>query len=168
MLIDATEHPEYPGVFVTKAGEVFRRISASPSQFGYRTVKLPLGGSKHQTVRVHTLVLETYRGPSLGRVARHGIRGPGDDSLDNLQWGTQKENCQDTIAHGRTTTGVKNAQAKLTDDTAMQVYVRYRAGESGAVLAREFGISQPSVVAVGNRTTWKHIHKPKVMRRRIP
>lgn len=158
MLLDVKEHPEYHGVFVTKTGEVYRRVEASLSSFGYHTVKLNLTGTKNVTVRRHTLVLETYRGPANGRVARHGPRGSSDDSLGNLSWGTQRENAQDMLRDETSTRGVKNSQAKLSDLGAREVYDRYHAGESGLSLAREFGISQPTVVDIAKRRTWRHIH----------
>lgn len=52
---------------------------------GYRVVRLSKYG-KIRTVTVGSLVLAAFRGPGDGRRARHGKRGPGDDSLENLTW----------------------------------------------------------------------------------
>jgi hypothetical protein len=49
---------------------------------------------------------------------------------------------------------VKNSQAKLTLAQAQEVYDRYKAGESGSSLAREFDISQPTVVDLAKGRTW--------------
>lgn len=168
MLIDVKEHPDYPGTLVGTDGTIYRRYDPVVSFGGYHTVKLPITGGKHVTIRRHTLVLETYHGPSNGRVARHGKLGPGDDSVGNLQWGSQADNCADTVAHGHSTKGERNAQAKLSAQGAMEIYQRYRAGESGSALAREFGISQPTVVDIAQRRTWRHIHTTRAITRRRP
>jgi NUMOD4 motif len=52
---------------------------------GYRIVTLSKYG-RVRTVTVARLVLETFAGPALGRRARHGAKGKGDDSLANLCW----------------------------------------------------------------------------------
>ena len=52
---------------------------------GYRFVVLCKYG-RTETVLVARIVLETFEGPANGRRAWHGPKGPGDDSLDNLEW----------------------------------------------------------------------------------
>lgn len=53
---------------------------------GYRVVILCKYG-RCRTVPVGRLVLAAFRGPASGRRARHGAKGPSDDSLANLSWG---------------------------------------------------------------------------------
>lgn len=52
---------------------------------------------------VHTLVCEAFYGPRPSPVhdVRHLNGDPLDNRLENLRWGTKKENQQDTIRHGR-------------------------------------------------------------------
>ena len=159
MLIEARPHPEYRGLYVTKDGRVFQELSANQSANGYHTIKVRHSGrnGKPVTVRRHRLVLEAFHGPANGRVARHLDGDPGHDHADNLAWGTQRENCGDTIRHGRTTCGTKNAQSKLTEAQVLEIRDRYAAGESGKALAAEFGIAQPTVVEICKRRTWRHI-----------
>lgn len=52
----------------------------------------------------------------------------------HLQWGTRQQNCDDTVAQGRTTRGVKNASAKLTD-----AEVRAIRALKGVLCERELG-----------------------------
>lgn len=52
---------------------------------GYRVVTLSKYG-RARTVMVGRLVLEAFDSPANGRRARHGLKGPSDDSLDNLCW----------------------------------------------------------------------------------
>lgn len=158
MDIKANPHPVYRGIFVTDDGRIFQELKASPGYCGYHTVKVKTAAQgKGQTIRRHTLVLEAFHGLGNGRVARHKDGNPGNDHKDNLQWGTQAENSQDTVDHGRSTKGEKNAQAKLTKEQVHEIRERYARGESGSSLGAEFGISQPNVVDIAKRRTWKHI-----------
>jgi hypothetical protein len=53
---------------------------------GYRVAVLCKYG-RCRTVMVGRLVLGAFRSPADGRRARHGVKGPADDSLANLSWG---------------------------------------------------------------------------------
>lgn len=52
---------------------------------GYQVVTLSKYG-RSRTVMVGRLVLEAFDSPANGRRARHGPKGPSDDSLGNLCW----------------------------------------------------------------------------------
>lgn len=54
-----------------------------------------------ELIQVHVAILETFVGPRPeGMVARH-LNGKSCESrLDNLAWGTQKENSDDKFEHG--------------------------------------------------------------------
>ena len=148
------KHPTIPYLYITETGEVFHHLAASPSSNGYHTVKTCAG-----TVRRHTLVAETYLGlkPADKDCVRHIDGDPSNDHYTNLAWATQAENCADTVMHGRSRRGETNPQAKLTEAQAREVLARRRAGESGSVLAKEFGISQAAVCDLHAGRTWRFI-----------
>lgn len=67
---------------------------------GYVYINLYKDSRRHQR-RVHSLVLASFVGLRPWRmVCRHGIGGPADNRLVNLQWGTPRENNYDTSRHG--------------------------------------------------------------------
>lgn len=153
------ENPQRPGVFVTTAGKVFVEIPASPSSGGYRTLHLPglrPAGTRGVTVRRHVLVAETYVGPQpfAGAQVRHLDGNPANDKPSNLRWGSAKDNGQDTVRHGRSTRGTKNAQAKLTEAQARDIKKRLARGESGSELAKEFCLKQPTISNIKTGATW--------------
>jgi hypothetical protein len=103
-------------------------------------------------------VCETYKGLNLnGYVVRHLNGISGDDRPDNLEWGTQKENISDTIAHGRTTTGEKNPMSKLNSNQVIQIRNRWKNGESPTYLAKEFNVSISNIQDIVRYRTWKHL-----------
>lgn len=74
--------------------------SASPNHKGYLKVTLTKDGSL-RTRTVHTLVLEAFVGARpAGQECRHLNGNPADPRLENLTWGTPRENAADRIGHG--------------------------------------------------------------------
>ncbi|WP_416372568.1 NUMOD4 motif-containing HNH endonuclease [Corynebacterium variabile] len=56
---------------------------------------------RERTKTVHSLVLEAFIGPRpAGAVTRHLNGVANDNRLENLTWGTQRENAFDTVKHG--------------------------------------------------------------------
>lgn len=160
-LINVTLHQHFSNenLFLTEDGQAFLRLPACPVERGYHQITVP-GGGKSRKARRHTLVLETFSGPSAGRVARHKDGNPGNDHKSNLEWGSQFENCQDTVVHGRTTKGEKNSQAKLTEVQVIEIKRRLHFGECQSDIAAEMGVGAPTVSNIATGKTWAHVQLP--------
>jgi len=153
-----TQHPIMKNIYATSDGRIFFEIKASSSDSGYHTVKIPNsnnGSKRHQTIRRHVLMAEIFHGPRPdGMVVRHLDGDPTNDDPNNLIWGTQKENANDTIKHGRTTKGSKNKHAKINKQQAIEIKKRRMLGESGRSLSIEFNITQSAVCDIYKGRTW--------------
>jgi hypothetical protein len=101
---------------------------------------------KHDQRLLGRLVLEAFVGPCpQGMECCHfPDRDPANCRLDNLRWGTSKENTGDQRLHGTLIGGERHGMAKLAD---MQVgEIRELAGTmSQQKIADRFGIKQPHV-----------------------
>jgi DNA-binding NarL/FixJ family response regulator len=87
---------------------------------------------------------------------RH-LNGQRDDNrLENLAWGTRKENCADARAHG-TARPPKGGYFKLTDATVTEIKRLLLEGMTQRDVAARFGISQSTVSHVKLGKTWKHV-----------
>lgn len=111
--LTVVEAPEYevsdrggvrslPRTILYKDGRVFkyglRILKPSLNHAGYPRVTLI--GRRHRLV--HCLILEAFVGARPdAQVCRHLNGDPTDNRLSNLRWGTESENMQDMIAHGR-------------------------------------------------------------------
>lgn len=147
------KHPTIPDIYVTNEGRVFLELGTSPAHGGYHLCK-----SGAVNARRHVLVCETYHGPRPdGGVVRHLNGIPSDDRPENLSWGTQRENCEDTIKHGKSTRGARNPQAKVTARDVLDIRARWASGESPTSIASEYGISQPGVQDIVRGRTWAHL-----------
>lgn len=59
-------------------------------------------GNRGEQVWIHILVLETFVGPCPPKMECRHLNGePDDNRLDNLAWGTRKQNAADRKRHGR-------------------------------------------------------------------
>lgn len=107
-------------------------------------------GSQRSKVRFSTkprvdfdvahLVLHAFVGPRPhGMVAMHMDDDSTNNAVDNLRWGTQSDNARDCARKSRA------ARQVVGPEAVAEIARRRVAGERGADLAREFGISQQRV-----------------------
>ena len=107
---------------------------------------------------VHAVVCEHFHGPRPpGMEACHSHTGNRHCcNPRHLRWGTRQENAADTIAHGTSTAGVRNPNARLADVHVAEIRRRYAAGGiRQADLAREFGISQRHISRIVRGKAWE-------------
>jgi hypothetical protein len=109
-------------------------------------------GSK-KYCKVYRLVLEAFVGPCPpGMECRHLDDHGANNRLDNLVWGTKRENADDMIRNGKRK-GERNGRAKLTNAQADEVAKRRRKGEALADLSAEFGITKTRVSQLAKEPT---------------
>lgn len=120
-MADQTQHT--PGYEITRDGRVFsvgsnwrgygrREMRQTPNASGYPSVRLTVNG-KRVHVPVHRLVALEYLSPrpSPAHEVRHLDGVPANNSVENLAWGTAKENAEDRERHGRTSRGDNHSAA---------------------------------------------------------
>ena len=83
----------------------------------------------------------------------HSCDTPACINVAHLRWGTRTENMADMRERGRSRTGLRHWNCRLTDDQVRDIRRRYKAGEPPREIARDFGITPPHVtrVATGKR-----------------
>lgn len=83
----------------------------------------------------------------------------GDERAENLEWMTQKENVQ----HGLTVLGNIRARGeqigihKMTPEQVIRMRARLAEGVRQIDVAKEFGVSQPTVSAVKIGRCWRWV-----------
>lgn len=104
--------------------------------------------------RAHRLMYQLRNGPIAdGQVIRHSCDNPACVNPDHLCLGTQLENVRDMFVRGRANklNGESHPNAKLTDLQVAEIRRRYVPGVYGKgahVLAKEFGVSKPTIQAI--------------------
>ena len=118
-----------PGYEVTREGRVFsltsnwrgygkREMQQTPNKDGYPSVRIQVDG-KRKRLGVHVLVAHRHLPPCPS--PRHQVRHIDGNKLnphvDNLAWGTAKENADDRERHGRTSRGEAHSAALRNRDS---------------------------------------------------
>jgi len=158
-----TQIPNFPDYYITKNGDVYstKRKKLKKLKTHTRNGYLRVGFMKDgisTTHSVHRLVLETFVGECpTSMICRH-LNGTRDNNqLDNLSWGTYKENMDDKLLHGRY--GIK-----LTELDVIDIRVRYANGERPCDIKKEYNLSGAIVGNIISGKTWLRVTKGK----RIP
>lgn len=164
--------------FVDPRGAVWSTVGSIPKTIGYMNcngylyVSLRIGG---RTVRklVHRLVLEAFAGPPCdGQEARHLNGLPTDNRIENLAWGTSKENTDDIRRHGRLASGPRHGSfthpesvrrgamhynAKLSEQSVALARSRRSMGDRLKDIAKDLGVSASTLSVAVSGKTWRHV-----------
>jgi hypothetical protein len=136
----------------------WRKLRPVPMQNGYLQVFLRRDG---KTVKflVHHLVLLTFVGPPGDRQeCRHfPDKDVTNNRKSNLQWGTDKENCQDKFIHNTQPLGVRHYNSKLSEGAVREMR-RTKNENTISSFARRFGVAEATVQDAIAGRTWKHVH----------
>lgn len=159
------KHPLYDNYFITKDGKVFsnkqyknksrmREIKHYKNHKGYWWICLATEQGRKRRAVYH-LVLETYeRFAEFGEVARHIDGNNQNNCLENLAWGTTKENVVDSYRHR------KGGHGQITDFDAIQILQDYvfgckKNGTSG--LAKKYGVTRQTIYNLLKGKTFSHL-----------
>lgn len=109
----------------------------------------------------------------------HSCDNPGCCNYAHLRAGTPADNMRDKVERGRArgaageangmqtrpeqrSAGSRNGAAKLTEADVLRIRERRAAGATVYELAKDFGLSHPTVSNICTRKTWKHVGGPKI------
>lgn len=132
----------------------WHKLKGSRASSGYVTVTLATETGRRITKNVHKLVCMAFHGlpPKPSLQVRHLDGNNFNNAPENLKWGTQLENCQDRMAHGRYYKGEKHHASKFTDKEREHIYFAVSRGLcSQRNAARILGVGQPAIQKIIKR-----------------
>ncbi len=130
---------------------------------GYPAVNLGIPGRRRRAWCVHWLVLLAFRGPRpSGFCSRHLDGSRENNRLENLVYGTAKENTADTKRHGRASLpprmlGEAHPNHKLTEAAVREARQRAASGEIVRTIAASLHVDECTVHDAVARRTWVHV-----------
>lgn len=172
MIIKNDNIPFLEGYFISKNGRLWsrydksghitkdswHRVKYNTSNVGYKFIQ-----RKGKTYSIHRLVAMVYiPNPEHKSHVCHKDNNRTNNRVDNLYWGTPKENMEQCSRDGRTLNGDKNPMwgisrrgaanpnAKLSKDQRKEILFRYKANERICDLANEFKVSRLTIRRIIN------------------
>lgn len=169
---EAKSIPGFPLYFASKDGTIWskQRVPSVRSNLARRRLPQRVHGNylqiqvkdesgKKHGVNIHRLVLLAWRGlPPEGKP--YGCHNDGDlnnCNLDNLRWDTATANAEDSRKHGTLSVGSKHPISKVTETQVIEIRSKYTTGETLRALGAIYGLGFPTIWAIVNRKSWKHI-----------
>lgn len=115
------------------------------------------------------LILRLFKGEpqAAGLECRHIDGNPANNRIENLEWGTRKENAEDMVRHGKSTKGKsfrdrksrQDSASKLDEDKVRGIILERRLGATMAALAAKYNISVSAVNDIDKNRTWKDVSR---------
>jgi hypothetical protein len=169
--------PGYPGYFATASGQIWsflcrfttqgektwRRLKEATSSSGYLVVGLPTQEQRKKrgtasAVYVHRLVLLALVGPCPdGSCACHINDVKTDNRLENLRWGTPRQNSDDAIRNKRSLAGMRNKAARLDDLDVLVARLLLAKGLKPERIAVLFDVSIGQLQNIASGQSWSHL-----------
>lgn len=144
---------------------IIRRISSKrikksfKRKDGYIGAQLYVDKTTLKNYQVHVLkAIAFIPNPLNKKFVNHKDSVRDNNDLDNLEWVTASEN----VIHGykqgyASNKGSKNGFSKLTEETVIEIRKKKEKGETYQQLATTYNVSYGCILAVCQRTSWKHI-----------
>lgn len=124
----------------------WKRLKLILGEDGYLKVNLrKSSGGFARNSRVHALILAAFgvSKPTTKHEIRHEDRNPTNNRLDNLSWGTRKDNAQDAVRHGSLYRG--GTRLKRTPAVISAVKGLMSAGATRKGIAEALSLSRGTV-----------------------
>lgn len=141
---------------------VIMRSNGIPCTRKGQPIKPQWTGYKHylqiERTPLATLILETFVGPRpKGMQVRHfPDRTPQNCRLDNLRWGTRKQNMTDKLFHGTDARGTKSPNSKLKESDIPAIHKEYKKGKSVKSIANTYAVDIKTIYSVLRKESYKN------------
>jgi hypothetical protein len=159
--------PSFPSYEASTLGRIRRsvggkgcragRIIVPSKSAGYPAVRLSEAGTQ-RTVRVHSLVAETFLGRRpVGQEVSHLDGDRNNPQLANLVYESRSENHARKTQHGTATKGERHGRARLTPRDVIAIRLLAIKGAKHRQIAEAYGVHQKHVTAIVAKKFWSHI-----------
>ena len=143
----------FPLYHVTKDGKVYnirrnREVTIHPHYRTGRNIVHLYSNGKRYNLKVYRLVAEAYiPNPENKPCVCHKDNNRTNNRVENLYWGTYKENTQQCIQDGRFKPGGRD----ILDEFSINCLLyEYNLGKPRSILKKKFGVSDSSITRIIN------------------
>lgn len=137
-----------------RAGRIFVGNVSKPYARVWLTDENGLG----YLFRLNRILCWTFYGPPApGQYARHIDDDPSNNKIENLRWGSPKQNHQDMVDNGNRIHGERHPGAVLNAKAVRRIRKLLSIGQSRAKVGAAFGVAYGTVQAIAEGRTWRHV-----------
>jgi hypothetical protein len=162
------EIPGFDKYYVSSKGDILSKCKTTPiilspikSWDGHLYVWLYRNNQKFK-MYVHRAVLMAWvRMPKEGEDTRHLNGNPQDNRIQNLTWGTRRENIDDMKRHGTLRFGERSATHKLTEKDVIEIRKKIK-NHTTRELGREYSVSHTTIRGAVNGHHWRNLCKEQI------
>ena len=143
-----------------KYGRKVEFIKTQPNQQGYRTVGLTKNGIQ-KTLRLGRLVAIAFiPNPFNKKEVNHKDFNKSNDTVENLEWVTPKENIRHCHLSNRANTqrGEKVGTHKLTEKQVKNILKMRKKGLLFREIGKLFNVHLSTIQYIANGRNWKHLN----------
>lgn len=124
-----------------------------------------------KTYLLHTVILETFVGKRpKGMQCRHLDGDPTNNKLENLKWGTAKENSDDKVIHGTAENcihkGESHGMSKLTEEQVKEIIILRNKCVTLEEIAKKFEITKTQASRICTGKSWAHLTQASIFKRK--
>jgi len=113
---------------------------------------------KNKIAKVHRLVANAFLGDNNGLLVLHKDGDATNNDINNLYYGSHKDNGEDAKRHGSTLRGEKQHFAILTEKQVLEILKSNHKYGTGIKLARKFNVSQSTISSIRKGRNWGWIN----------
>lgn len=108
-------------------------------------------------ILAHRVSYELFVGPADGKLVCHTCDNKLCVNPTHLFLGDPADNSRDMVNKGRQSKGESRWNAKITEESAREIY---SSPLRGVDVAKKFGVAQQTVCAIRRGRTWRHVTNP--------
>lgn len=157
------EIPGFSGYYINESGDIYSNwkrglLSTKTEVSGYKRVGI-MKDAKQRHFFVHRLVAITFLdNPENKRTVNHKDGNKTNNSLDNLEWATDRENSLHATTNGLAALGENHHKSKLTENDVLVVrHIHNNYEVSYSKISRHYGVSVSTIERAVTGKSWKHI-----------
>lgn len=124
---------------------------------GYYVINFTINGKSKQQYIHRLLALTFLDNPNNYQFINHKNGIKTDNSLKNLEWCTNKQNCIHASKNNLIPKGQNKYNSKLKDYQVRIIKKRLKNGESCANICKDFNVSNKVISEIKKGKNWKHI-----------
>lgn len=159
---------DYVGLYkVSNKGRVYNTVTNTilavyTDRGGYNKCTL-MKDKQRKSCLLHRIVAKAFIPNHENKKTINHIDGDkSNNSVSNLEWATMSENSKHAWQTGLKKSS-NNGRSKLTEADVLKIRERYAAGESGAIIAKSYGVSKQNVYVIARGTNWAYTDRDNIV-----